>query len=125
MKERVVSASPNRLITYFFLALASITFFSLLKASSGSWFINGFIFALDNLEAFLFFIIILFSYYKFGVEVWRLRLYIIDRTPQYLSVILGFTLVFISIYFLSEFSRIFSLFIVRYFGLDPVQGYVP
>lgn len=125
MRERVVSASPNRLITYFFLALASITFFSLLKASSGSWFINGFIFALDSLEAFIFFIIILFSYYKFGVEVWRLRSYIIDRTPQYLSVILGFILVIISIYCLSEFSMVFSLYIVRHFGLDPLQGYVP
>ena len=125
MRERVVGASPNRLITYFFLSLASITFFSLLKASSGSWFINGFIFALDSPEAFILFIIILFSYHKFGVEVWRFRLYIIDRNPQYLSVILGFILVIISIYCLSEFSMIFSLYIVRHFGLDPLQGYVP
>jgi hypothetical protein len=125
MKEREVSASPFRLIKYFFLAIASITFFVLLKESYGSWFINGFIFALDSPEAFIFFIIILFSYYKFGVEVWRLRLYIIDQTPQFLSVILGFILVIISIYCLSEFSMIFSLYIVRHFGLDPMQGYVP
>lgn len=125
MREREVSASPNWLITYFVLALASITFFSVLKASSGSWFLNGFIFALDSPEAFIFFIIILFSYYKFGVEVWRLRLYIIDQTPKFLSVILGFIIVIISIYCLSKFSMIFSLHIVRHFGLDPLQGYVP
>ena len=109
MKEREVSASPFRLIKYFFLAITSITFFVLLKASYGLWFINGFIFALDSPEAFIFFIIILFSYYKFGVEVWRLRLYIIDQTPKFLSVILGFILVIISIYCLSEFSTIFSV----------------
>lgn len=125
MREREVSTVPKRLIIYFFLAVTSITFFSLLKASSGFWFMNGLIFAMSSPEAFILFGIILFSYYMFGVEAWRLRLYIIDRTPQYFSVLLGSILVVFSIYFLSEFSRIFSLFIARYFGLDPLQGYVP
>ena len=125
MRERAAKASFHKLTAYFFLALASITFFSILKASSGSWFLSGFLFVLDSLGAFIVFIIILFAYYRFGVEVWRLRFCISNRTPRYLSAIIGFILVVIFIYFLSEFSLIFSLYIVRYFGLDPLQGYVP
>lgn len=125
MKEREISASPYRLVKYFSLAVTSITFFALLKASSDSWFIDGFTFATSSPEAFAFFIVILFAYYKFAVEVWGLRLHLIDRIPHYLCVIIGLILVIISIYLLSEISMIFSLNIVRSFGLDPLQGYIP
>ena len=125
MSKKGLGASPYSLIKYFFIALSSITFFVLLKASSGSWFEGGFIFAFDNFLAFIIFIIILFSYYKFGVEAWRLRLYVVDRIPQFMANMIGFLLVITSVYFLSEFSMVFSLYIVGALGLDPLQGYIP
>lgn len=125
MKEREVVASPYRLVKYFFLAVTSITFFVLLKALSGSWFIDGFSFATDSLEAFAISAVIFFAYYKFGMEVWRFRLNLTDRLPQIFSAAIGFLLVIISIYFLSQVAMIFSYTLVRFLGLDPLQGYVP
>lgn len=99
--------------------------FTLYKAQSGAWFVNGLLFAIEDIIAFIIFTIILISYYKFGIEVWRLKGSIQKYVPRFPSILIASTLTLFALYTLSEISMIFSLYTARVLGFDPLNGYVP
>lgn len=117
--------SVYEVVKFFIISLGSIVSFVFVKAIYGAWFLNGFMFALDNALAFVILVIVIFSYVRFAIEVWRLGSTIFYKTPRFVSIIMQIMCCVIAVYVLSECSMIFSLSLIGIFGLDPLQGYNP
>jgi hypothetical protein len=125
MERGILKTSPLRFIIYFTSANVSIMLFTLYRAHLGAWFVNGLLFAISDIIAFLIFTIIMISYYKLGSEVWKVRRFIREYIPKFLSILISSALTLFALYAVTEISMIFSLYTARVLGFDPLTGYVP